>query len=83
LGYRVRANKLGDVYRYEDIGDLRARAEALWRKDLRQFAEPAAAFWQRFTDEAIRTFFTARLLQAEPAWRAGAAPRRSATVSAR
>ncbi|MFN7986198.1 MAG: hypothetical protein U0529_01920 [Thermoanaerobaculia bacterium] len=62
LGYRVRTNSLGDVYAYEDLDDLRRKAEKLWASDLRRFAEPARAFWARFSDEAIRGFFVERLL---------------------
>jgi len=62
LGYRVRANGLGDVYRYEDLDDLRRKAEALWSTDLGRFSAPAMAFWQRFSDTAIRNFFVRQLL---------------------
>ena len=30
LGYRVRKNNLGDVYNYEDLSDLRKKAQKLW-----------------------------------------------------
>lgn len=63
LGYRVRANKLGDVYRYEDIGDLRSKAAALWKADSGKFKSGAVSYWQRFSDDAIRTFFLTRLLR--------------------
>jgi len=62
IGHRVRTHGLGDVYRYEDLADLRQKAEALWRSDLSRFAAPARAFWQKFSDEAIRAFFAQRLL---------------------
>ena len=62
LGYRVRKNSLGDVYRYEDLLDLRRKAEKLWRSDLGRFALFAKSFWQRFSDESIRNFFSARLV---------------------
>ena len=62
LGYRVRENNLGDVYAYEDLSDLGLKAEKLWRKDLTSFSAVAKLFWQRFSDEAIRSFFAARLL---------------------
>ncbi len=61
LGYRVRKNGLGDVYQYEDLDDLRRKAEALWSTDLSHFATPAMTFWERFSDEAIKKFFVARL----------------------
>jgi glycosyltransferase involved in cell wall biosynthesis len=64
LGYRVRRNNLGDVYAYEDLSDLAQKAENLWRKDLTSFSAVAKSFWQRFSDEAIRSFFAARLLDA-------------------
>lgn len=63
LGYRARTNNLGDVYRYEDLDDLKQKAHSLWGSDLDRFAEPVAQFWSRFTDEAVRTFFVKRLLQ--------------------
>jgi hypothetical protein len=62
LGYRVTNNTLGGVYRYEDLADLRQKAEALWASDLSRFAKPAASFWERFSDEAIRSFFVQRLV---------------------
>jgi len=63
LGHRVRANGIGDVYRYGDVEDLKRRAEALWGEDLTRFEEPARRFWSRFSDDAIRDFFVERLLQ--------------------
>jgi hypothetical protein len=63
LGHRVRENRLGDVYRYEDIDDLRRRAETMWRSDLTRFRQPAAAFWDRFSDQAIQSFFTQLLVR--------------------
>lgn len=62
LGHRVRSNHIGDVYEYENLDDLRAKAEKLWGSDTRRFAEPVARFWQRFSDEAVRNFFVHRLL---------------------
>lgn len=62
LGHRVRSNGLGGVYGYEDLADLARKAEALWDSDLGRFAAPTLSFWQRFSDESIRTFFTERLL---------------------
>lgn len=62
LGHRVRANHLGDVYKYEDLHDLAAKAEQLWSSDLTRFVAPARGFWQRFSDEAVRDFFVERLL---------------------
>jgi glycosyltransferase involved in cell wall biosynthesis len=62
IGYRVRANKLGDVYRYEDLDDLRQKAEGLWRSDLSRFAQPIALYWNCFSDAAIRSFFQQRLV---------------------
>jgi hypothetical protein len=61
LGYRVRANNLGDVYRYEDMNDLREKAEKLWNSDLGQFKEPISQCWTRFSDAAVRAFFMQRL----------------------
>jgi glycosyltransferase involved in cell wall biosynthesis len=62
LGHRVRANGLGAVYQYEDLDDLARKAEELFNSDLTRFAAPARAFWERFSDEAIRKFFVERLL---------------------
>lgn len=62
LGHRVKANGLGGVYAYEDLDDLRRKAEALWSSDLGRFANAARAFWTRFSDDAIRGFFVERLL---------------------
>jgi hypothetical protein len=62
LGYRVRKNNLGDVYNYEDLSDLRQKAEKLWHSDLSRFSAFAKSFWQRFSDEAIQRFFAERLL---------------------
>jgi hypothetical protein len=64
LGWRVRANGLGDVYRYGDLDDLRAKALALWGREPADFAAPARAFWERFSDAAIRDFFVERLVSA-------------------
>lgn len=64
LGYRVRNNNLGGVYRYEDLADLRQQAQTLWSSDLSRFSKPAALFWKRFSDEAIRSFFVKRLVDA-------------------
>jgi glycosyltransferase involved in cell wall biosynthesis len=62
IGHRVRTQGLGGVYRYEDLADLRQQAESLWHSDLSRFTAPARAFWQKFSDEAIRAFFAQRLL---------------------
>lgn len=63
IGYRARINQVGGVYRYEDMQDLGRRAEALWHSDLGHFADPIARLWARFSNDAIRTFFTTRLLK--------------------
>ena len=62
LGYRVRTHGLGGVYAYGDLDDLGRKADALWRSDLTRFAAPARAFWEKFSDAAIRDFFVRRLL---------------------
>lgn len=62
LGHRVKANGLGGVYAYEDLDDLRRRAEVLWSSDLSRFAGAARGFWKRFSDDAVRGFFVERLL---------------------
>jgi hypothetical protein len=66
LGHRVRANSLGEAYTYGDLADLSRKAETLWHSDLSRFATPARAFWRRFSDESIRSFFHERLLGAAP-----------------
>lgn len=63
LGHRVRENGLGGVYRYEDVDDLRRKAEALWASDLCRFTEATRAFWTRFSDEAIREFLVERIVR--------------------
>ena len=62
LGWRVREHGLGDVYRYEDLEDLAAKADALWRSDVTRFKRPAAAFWEQFSDASVRSFFRQALL---------------------
>jgi hypothetical protein len=62
LGYRVRENDLGDVYSYENLSDLKQKAEKMWRSDLGRFSPLAKSFWQRFSDESVRSFFVQRLL---------------------
>lgn len=62
LGYRARNYNLGGVYEYGNLDDLSRKATDLWRSDLTRFAAPARAFWERFSDAAIREFFVQRLL---------------------
>jgi glycosyltransferase involved in cell wall biosynthesis len=62
LGYRVRTNNLGDVYSYGDLSDLSQRAKIMWHSDLNRYSSITKSFWQRFSDESIRSFFTERLL---------------------
>ena len=62
LGYRVRTNGIGGVYKYADLDDLARQAQELWSSDLTRFAAAARAFWERFSDAAIRGFFIRRLL---------------------
>jgi hypothetical protein len=62
LGYRARNYNLGGVYEYGNLDDLSRKATELWRSDLTRFAAPARAFWERFSDPAIREFFVQRLL---------------------
>lgn len=63
LGHRARANRIGRVYRYEDVGDLRRAADEMWHSDLSEYAGPLDNFWCKFSDAAIRSFFTTRLLK--------------------
>jgi hypothetical protein len=62
LGHRVRENRLGGVYRYGDLDDLRRQAQLLWSSDLKQFREPIGRFWRQFSDEAVTGFFRNTLL---------------------
>jgi hypothetical protein len=62
LGHRVREHGLGAVYRYEDLDDLRSRAQSLWSSDLSRFREPIGRFWQPFSHEAVAGFFREVLL---------------------
>jgi glycosyltransferase involved in cell wall biosynthesis len=64
LGYRVRTHGLGDVYRYGDLDDMARKLETLWASDLSRFHAAGRRFWRRFSDEAVRTFLTGRLLAA-------------------
>ena len=50
IGYRVRANKSGAVYKYEDLADLRIKAEQLWYGDLGKYEDPISQFWARFSE---------------------------------
>jgi hypothetical protein len=61
LGYRVKANKLGGVYRYGDLNHLKRQANSLWCEDLNKFNSPIATFWAGFSDQAIRSFFSQKL----------------------
>jgi hypothetical protein len=62
LGYRVRKHNLGDVYSYENLSDLKQKADKMWHSDLSRFSTLTKSFWQRFSDEAIQKFFAQRLL---------------------
>lgn len=62
IGWRVTRNGLGKVYRYEDVADLRAQAQAMWKSDLEPWKANGRAFYERFTDDAIAAFFRRRLL---------------------
>lgn len=62
LAYRVRTHGLGGTYAYEDLSDLRRKADALWASDLTRFEIATKKYWERFSDEAIRDFFVRRLL---------------------
>jgi hypothetical protein len=62
IGYRVQKFKLGGVYRYEDLSDLERMAKKLWASDVEKFAIAAKSYWQRFSDESIRSFFVGRLV---------------------
>jgi hypothetical protein len=64
LGHRIRKNNLGDVYDYENLSELRRKAEKLWSTDLGNFSARAKSYWQRFSDESIEVFFVERLLDA-------------------
>jgi hypothetical protein len=82
LGHRVRANGLGEVYRYGDLDDLRAHARSLWRAELSAYVTATRAFSQRFSDVAVRDFFVGRLLGG-PSATAAPKPRRQAFTAAR
>ncbi len=64
LGWRVRSNSLGAIYEYGDVADLRRKAHALWSGDLGRFAQPARAYWERFSDRKVSEFFIQRLVAA-------------------
>jgi glycosyltransferase involved in cell wall biosynthesis len=64
LGYRVKANGIGAVYRYGDLQDLKRRAHEMFRCDLTRFDEPLRRFVARFSHDEIRRFFVERLVRA-------------------
>lgn len=64
LGYRVKANGIGAVYRYDDLEDLKREADALFRSDPARFSEPLRRFAARFSHDEIRKFFVERLVRA-------------------
>lgn len=61
LGHRVRTNRIGHVYRYGDVEDLRRKAEGMWRSDLSGYVEAAHEMWTRFSDDSIQRFLRTRL----------------------
>jgi glycosyltransferase involved in cell wall biosynthesis len=63
LGYRVKANGIGAVYRYDDLDDLKRRATEMFRSDLTRFDEPLRRFVARFSHDEIRRFFVERLVR--------------------
>jgi hypothetical protein len=63
LGYRIRENRLGEVYAYEDLSDLEQKAKKMWASDLNRYSAAATGFWQQFSDESIGRFFVQRLLR--------------------
>jgi hypothetical protein len=63
LGYRVRSHNLGQTYEYQNLADLKCKAMTLWQSDLSRFAQPAAQFWERFSDARIRSFFVQKLVE--------------------
>lgn len=62
LGYRVKENRLGDVYEYGNLSDLSSKVSQLIAQDLSGYSMAARLYWQRFSDKSIRDFFTERLL---------------------
>lgn len=62
LGHRVRENLLGEVYDYGSLSDLQKKAEVMWSSDLGRYSESIGIFWNRFSDNAIQTFFQRRVL---------------------
>lgn len=62
LGYRVKGNKLGDVYEYGNIADLSSKASKLLSQDFSGYTTATKLYWQRYSDKSIRKFFTERLL---------------------
>ena len=62
LGHRVRENNLGDVYSYENLSDLRRKAEKLWHSDLSHFSARARIILAAFLGQIHQKFFCERLL---------------------
>jgi glycosyltransferase involved in cell wall biosynthesis len=61
IGYRIRENKLGGVYNYENLSDLARMAKTLWNADLGTFSAATKVYWQRFSHDSICKFFVERL----------------------
>jgi hypothetical protein len=62
LGHRVKTNALGAVYRSGDLDDLREKALLLWSKTDKALSSHVRAYWERFSDASLRSFFMTRLL---------------------
>jgi hypothetical protein len=63
LAHRVKQNKLGMVYKYEDIEDLSEKSNSMRMNDLAVFEQNAHAFWQRFSEKNIKAFLVDHLLE--------------------
>jgi len=63
LGYRVKANGIGAAYGYDDLDDLKRKADEMFRGDLTRFDEPLRRFVARFSHDEIRRFFVERLVR--------------------
>lgn len=63
IGWRVKQHGLGGVYSYEDLDDLARVAGTLWNNDLSPYQAAARVTWEKFSDDAVSSFFRRRLLQ--------------------
>jgi len=62
LQHRVKVNRLGETYRYEDLDDLDRAVRRMQSQDLRQFGPDIERFWSQFSDSAVESYWRRVLL---------------------